>query len=229
MVKPIDSWWTVIFVDPVVTRIVPFLVRFPALTPIRITLVSHVLGLLAVGAFANGWLLAGAALFEVRFMIDCMDGKVARLTGQTSTTGQVLDAFGDRLLVTASLAALGWAVDPVAGLIAAGAYPLSHHLLEERDQMLLRAGRRKRSDVVRSDGFGAAMARRRLYPIPTSIEFEHLGLFMGPAVAAVTSESVARVVLYVVAAFFVGQCARYFLGLLRAAQSVDRSDDRVIE
>lgn len=220
MVKPIDSWWTVLFVDPIATRVAPVLARRPSVTPARITAVAHILAIASALLFANGLILAGAILFEIRFVLDCVDGKVARITGSSSTFGRLFDAFGDRVLVTVNLAALGWSHAPLTGLVLAGAYPLSHHLLEVRDATLAEAGQTKRVDRTVRGGWGAAMARRRLYPMPTSIDAEHLALFVAPLVQSLGVDALTGT-LWVVSAFFVWQCARYLVGLLRAAAAVD--------
>lgn len=228
MVKPIDSWWTVLFIDPIATRAAPVLARRPSITPTRITAAAHLLAVASALLFANGLILAGAIVFEIRFVLDCVDGKVARITGSSSRFGRLLDAFGDRVLVTANLAALGWSHAPLTGLVLAGAYPLSHHLLEVRDATLAEVGRTKRVERTVQGGWGAAMARRRLYPMPTSIDAEHLALFVGPLVQTLGVHALTGT-LWVVSAFFVWQCARYLVGLLHAAAAVDLLESTVTE
>jgi hypothetical protein len=45
------------------------------------------------------WLVAGALLFHLSFVIDCMDGKIARLNGTGSVFGAWLDYVFDRLRI----------------------------------------------------------------------------------------------------------------------------------
>src|SRR3712207_8819073 len=45
------------------------------------------------------WLLLGALLFHLSFVLDCMDGKIARLNGTGSPFGSWLDYVFDRLRV----------------------------------------------------------------------------------------------------------------------------------
>ena len=45
------------------------------------------------------WLVAGALLFLVGFVVDCMDGKIARLNGTGSMFGAWFDFIFDRLRV----------------------------------------------------------------------------------------------------------------------------------
>ena len=91
-----------LLVDPVAMRLVRRAVRHPWITPNRLTAGAVTLGCLAAVCFArgtHGWLLAGAALYYLSFVVDCMDGKVARLMGTGSIFGAWLDFIFDRLLV----------------------------------------------------------------------------------------------------------------------------------
>ena len=219
-VKALDAWWTVLVIDPIATRVARRVATRPALTPTRITVGAHALAIASAVLFATDHLLAGAIVFEIRFIFDCVDGKVARLTGRSSRFGALLDAFGDRVLVTANLAAVAWPVAPIAAVVLAASYPLSHHLVEVRDQLLAEAGHGKTLDRTVQSRYGAALARRRLYPMPVSIDAEHLALFIAP-VAQSAGLDVLEPVLWLVAAFFVAQVVRYGVGLLRAAAAVD--------
>jgi hypothetical protein len=52
------------------------------------------------------WLIAGALLFHASFVVDCMDGKIARLRGTGTLFGAWFDFMFDRLRVIACTAAL---------------------------------------------------------------------------------------------------------------------------
>lgn len=222
MVKPIDAVWTVAFVDPIAVRLVPRLARVPAISPLAITLLAHGLGVVSAVLFARGQLLVPAVLFELRFVADCLDGKLARFTGRTSALGRELDAFGDRFVVAATFAAIGWASGAeVATLVLVAAYPLSFHLLEHRRAAAAAAGVSLPHEGLATRGYGAFMRRHRCYPMPTPIEAEHLLCFVAPIAACLGGPTPSWAVV-VVAAFFVLQCARYSIDLLRAAQHEDR-------
>ena len=78
-------------------------------TPNQITWAALVLGLGAAACFAQGdwqWLVAGAVVYHVSFILDCMDGKLARLTGKGSAFGAWLDYIFDRVRVLACAVAL---------------------------------------------------------------------------------------------------------------------------
>ncbi|MFI1992324.1 CDP-alcohol phosphatidyltransferase family protein [Actinoplanes sp. NPDC020271] len=100
--KPVDAWWTVLLVDPLASRLVWLIAPYRRVTPNVLTLVATVLGAGAAVAFARGdrWsLVAGAVLFHLSFVADCMDGKIARLNGTGTIFGQWLDFVLDRVRV----------------------------------------------------------------------------------------------------------------------------------
>ncbi|MFD5797077.1 CDP-alcohol phosphatidyltransferase family protein, partial [Streptomyces diastatochromogenes] len=107
--KKRDAWWTVLLVDPVATPLVRQVAKRTRITPNQITWGALLLGLVAAGCFARGewhWLIAGAVVYHLSFILDCMDGKVARLTGQGSVFGAWLDYIFDRIRVMACAVAL---------------------------------------------------------------------------------------------------------------------------
>ncbi|MFB7245838.1 phosphatidylglycerophosphate synthase [Streptomyces populi] len=107
--KKRDAWWTVLLVDPVATPLVRQLAMRTRVTPNQITWGAFLLGLVSAACFALGdwrWLVVGAAVYHVSFIFDCMDGKLARLTGQGSVFGAWLDFVFDRIRVAACAVAL---------------------------------------------------------------------------------------------------------------------------
>ncbi|MET0426491.1 MAG: CDP-alcohol phosphatidyltransferase family protein [Actinoplanes sp.] len=72
------------------------------ITPNVLTVIATIIGLGAAACFAGQtrwWLVAGALLFHVSFIVDCMDGKIARLNGTGSLFGAWFDFVFDRLRV----------------------------------------------------------------------------------------------------------------------------------
>jgi hypothetical protein len=107
--KQRDSWWTVFLVDPYASRLVRLVAGYRWVTPNRLTILGTVLGLAAAGCFepaGRWWLVAGAALFHLSFVVDCMDGKLARLQGTGSVFGGWLDYVFDRFRVLVCAVAL---------------------------------------------------------------------------------------------------------------------------
>ena len=96
--KKRDYWFTVLLTDPVAVPLTTLLAKRRLLTPNQVTIISLLLGLSVGVFFATGerWgLIAGGIAFYLAFIIDCVDGKLARATGITSDKGQALDALAD--------------------------------------------------------------------------------------------------------------------------------------
>ncbi|MGW4271818.1 CDP-alcohol phosphatidyltransferase family protein [Streptomyces seoulensis] len=100
--KKRDAWWTVFLVDPVATRLLIVVARFRWITPDRVTWAALFVGLASAGLFLRGdsaSLLTGALLYHLSFVLDCVDGKLARLKGNGSVFGGWLDYVFDRVRV----------------------------------------------------------------------------------------------------------------------------------
>ena len=100
--KPKDAWWTVLLVDPIAGRLVRLVAPYRWITPDLLTIVATIVGIGSAICFALGgrwWIAAGALLVHVSFIVDCMDGKIARLNGTGSIFGGWFDFMFDRLRV----------------------------------------------------------------------------------------------------------------------------------
>jgi phosphatidylglycerophosphate synthase len=107
--KDRDAWWTVWLVDPLASRLVWLVAPYRWITPNRLTFAAFLFGVGAAACYWQqtwGWLIAGAVLFHLSFVIDCMDGKIARLNGTGSVFGAWLDYVFDRLRVLVCTVAL---------------------------------------------------------------------------------------------------------------------------
>ncbi|GIH72080.1 MULTISPECIES: CDP-alcohol phosphatidyltransferase family protein [Sphaerimonospora] len=106
--KPRDSWWTVFMVDPLACRLALLVANHTKITPNTLTRLSMLGGFASAAAFLEGALLLGAVLFYLSFMVDCMDGKIARLKGTGTPFGLWLDYVGDRIRVVCCAFGLGF-------------------------------------------------------------------------------------------------------------------------
>ncbi|XVQ12106.1 CDP-alcohol phosphatidyltransferase family protein [Spirillospora sp. CA-255316] len=98
--KERDAWWTVLLVDPLAIRLTRSLASRTPVTPGQLTVAAFAPGLGAAGCFVQGtpgWLALGALLYHVGFVLDCCDGKLARLKGAGSPFGAWLDFMLDRV------------------------------------------------------------------------------------------------------------------------------------
>lgn len=109
--KARDAWWTVFLVDPLASRLVVAIANRTSITPNQITWGAFILGSGSAGCFLKAdpaWLVAGAVLYHLSFVLDCVDGKIARLKGTGTVLGGWLDYVFDRLRVFACALALMW-------------------------------------------------------------------------------------------------------------------------
>jgi phosphatidylglycerophosphate synthase len=76
------------------------------LTPNQITAASLAVGLLAAACFlpeSFAWSLLGWLLFESSYVLDCVDGEIARLKMQESPLGAWIDSMADNVVQAAIL------------------------------------------------------------------------------------------------------------------------------
>ena len=97
-VKGSDGFFTTFFVS----TYSKYIARWAAhrgMTPNQVTLISAAVGVLAAAGFATGerpGMVAGAVLLYFAFVLDCVDGQLARYTRQFSKLGAWLDSIFDR-------------------------------------------------------------------------------------------------------------------------------------
>ncbi|GII75601.1 hypothetical protein Sru01_05830 [Sphaerisporangium rufum] len=105
-------------VDPVACRVALFVANRTEITPNALTRLSLVLGIGAAACFAFGHLVAGALTFYVSFLVDCVDGKIARLKGTGTPFGLWLDFVGDRIREVCCAAGLAYGQYTATGRVA---------------------------------------------------------------------------------------------------------------
>jgi phosphatidylglycerophosphate synthase len=113
-VKPQDLCWTVYVIDPLAVPLVERLRDRAWVTPDRLTLMSAIVACVAAALFATGAFAIGGVVYQLAFLLDCMDGKLASIRGKRHSWGGWYDAAGDCLRVSACTTGLA------AGLYRAG-------------------------------------------------------------------------------------------------------------
>lgn len=93
-IKAYEPWRTIFITDPVAIPLARLLAALHA-NPNVITLISIVLGFVPGILFAYGHWIWAAIIFELAFLLDCIDGKVARLRQMSSEFGARLDSLGE--------------------------------------------------------------------------------------------------------------------------------------
>ena len=181
--KKRDYWWTVLVVDPLAIPITRLLIKKRWSNPDEVTLVSLILGLMTGLFFAVGetWaLVTGGLIYYFSFVLDCVDGKLARALKMSSARGHALDAMSDSARRTS--AAIGIVtylvfhaenVQPHEVVLAAAFGVLSSYFIEI-------------SGAERGEGAGAfgkwsaTLARYRLLPTPGMPDISALVYVIAP-------------------------------------------------
>jgi phosphatidylglycerophosphate synthase len=204
--KSPDAWWTVLVIDPVALRLLPLLVPRSRVTPDGLSLASLLLALLAGAAFLTEHWVVGAVLFELHFLLDCLDGKLARLRGVQSPRGGFLDLACDLVGTAWCFAAVGHSAfgatsTPTAALLTAMLYVAYTWSTVHRSK----AGAMGEQDAGGRGPAAAWLARHRMVPMPYGVEAETLVLFLLPLTG---SAQLLRAGLLLASAFFVLATAR---------------------
>ncbi|TWG99160.1 Phosphatidylglycerophosphate synthase [Nocardioides sp. J9] len=194
---PTRDIWTRAVIDPVADPLARLLAPRPWVTPNRVTAVSGVLGVAAAACLATGRLRLGGALFLLRFLADCLDGKVARAQRSSSQRGALLDVATDVVTVTAAYAALAWwavrtdRVDPALAALLLGAlgtygWSLTHRKLVagavDGGSGSSRFPTATGNPLV--DRWLRLCHRQHMRPVPWSVEAETLALGLLPLAGA---------------------------------------------
>ena len=97
LTKP-KGWWAAIALLFWAKRIALFIVNRTRFTANHVTYFAFAVCLASALAFYKGthtFLIVGAVLFELNYLLDCVDGTVARLKNESSPEGSVIDASLD--------------------------------------------------------------------------------------------------------------------------------------
>lgn len=130
--KPKDILWNRLVARPLAAVLLVPLARTPV-TPNQVTFASLAVFLAAAALLVDlpGWtgLIIAVAVLELSYVLDCVDGQLARLRGTSSPVGAHLDFLMDELKAFLLVAATGarlwrddgrtrWLVEALAGLVA---------------------------------------------------------------------------------------------------------------
>lgn len=214
--KRVDAWWSVFVADPVALRVIWVLLRVrPSLSPHAVTAASLVVGLVAGALFATGHWVAGAVTYQLSFLGDCIDGKVARWHGMASPRGGFFDGMTNTIVYVAALGGMIVRVVGVGDLAAAwGLVALVALRAINLQASLQQANVQGR--IKWEEGFAASadswLTRHRMLP-PFSFPDKHFLLFL---VGPLTGMVGLRVVVAVNILLEVALAARKSRRLLRA-------------
>lgn len=189
--KAKDAWWTVFLVDPLAGRMVVWTANRTNITPNQLTLGAGVLGLLSALCFAAppfvetgwAWLLLGALLFHLSFVLDCMDGKIARLKGTGSVFGGWVDFVFDRVRFFGCVMALlvgQWAVTGQVAYLVLAPVVVFFDLLRYLNGSQVAKTRRTMNQILAQAGGEAERARAESAPAGGDPEDDGMGVAEPP-------------------------------------------------
>jgi hypothetical protein len=133
--KPNDIIWNRFVARPLAAVLVVPLAR-TGITPNQVTFLTlpvFLAGAVLLALMPSwGALLAGAAIIELSYVLDCADGQLARLKGTSSPVGAHLDFLMDELKAFALIAAIAvrlwlpahdarWLLEGIGGLVVVAA------------------------------------------------------------------------------------------------------------
>lgn len=107
--KPREEWWSRVFATPVANLVLSGIADWSFITPNRLTILSFILTILTAVLILSGssrnLVIAGIVL-QLAYIIDCMDGQLARYRQTTSRLGSFSDKLSDYIKFPAVLLAL---------------------------------------------------------------------------------------------------------------------------
>jgi phosphatidylglycerophosphate synthase len=193
--KKRDYFFTVLFVDPLAVPLTRGSARL-GMSPDTVSWLSLLYALPIGFAFGTGerWgLFVGAALWYMSFLLDCVDGKLARATEQTSERGRLLDSFGDGARRASSVlgmvAYLYKTHDPTDAFIAAIFGVLAFYVIELSGGEMSGPGQEPRGKWARW------LARYRLLPNPGMTDVSAIAFVIGPVTGFVFPAVIVALVL----------------------------------
>jgi phosphatidylglycerophosphate synthase len=188
--KPKDILWNRFVARPLAAVLLVPLAK-TSVTPNQITFLSLFVFVAAMAGLAllpgHLWLLAAAAGLELSYVLDCVDGQLARLRHRASPVGAHLDFLMDELKAFLLVAACGirlwradshelWLVEAVLGLLVV-ASAISLTTFMRRPEYLTATGAaRPQSAGDYGDGFAPAASKARALSVVGLVE--DLGRFL---------------------------------------------------
>jgi phosphatidylglycerophosphate synthase len=220
--KARDAVWTVTVIDPLAVPLVARVARRRSVTPNRLTVASALVAILAGVAFALGELVVGALVYQLSFLLDCMDGKLAKARSLSNPLGGWFDVIGDTIRLIACAIGLVIALQDEAAL----AVPLTMAYVSLRFGVLAIAEARELParahsiDVAPRPLAVLRAAPRRSGPPGTTVDIEAIAFTVGPLVGL----PVVGVALAALAEL--AHLAMYVLQAVRAGRSGARRPPR---
>lgn len=172
-VKPLMAWSDIAVLEPFSAVVTEWLAPYRWLTPNAVTCVSFLVNCFAVYFYAlGGWSnwVVGAVIWQAGYILDGVDGKLARKLGLKSPFGAKLDVTLDKVKKLMCLAAIWWA-SPAADQAVLGGLYLAQYVIQS-----LR--------VPRNPGVDAVIHPRRVREVFDPLDGQCFLVLLGPLTAS---------------------------------------------
>jgi len=96
--KPREEWWSRVFATPIANLVLTGIADWSFITPNRLTILSFILTILSAAIILLGSsksLFVAGIILQIAYIIDCMDGQLARYRQSVSRIGSFLDKLSD--------------------------------------------------------------------------------------------------------------------------------------
>jgi len=93
-----EEWWSRVFATPIANLVLLGVADWTFITPNRLTILSFILTILTTALILSGTsknLLFAGIILQLAYIIDCMDGQLARYRQTASRIGSFLDKLSD--------------------------------------------------------------------------------------------------------------------------------------
>ncbi len=187
--KPKDILWNRFVARPVAAVLIPLLAH-TRVTPNQITFASLAV-FLAAGGLLLAWpghlgLILAVVVLELSYVLDCVDGQLARLRGTSSPVGAHLDFLMDELKAFVLVACVGtrlwqqdhravWLLEALFGLCAVASAISLTGFVRRPEYLTATGSARPKSAGDYGDGFAAAAEP----PAPRSLAQRVMGAVEG--------------------------------------------------
>ncbi len=184
------SWWAILFNLYPAKYITYFLVNKTEITPNQVTTISFLLAIFSGIAFNFQYFITGAILYQLSYILDIVDGSIARSKNLSSKIGAFYDVFTDWLKAPILFIILFLVTDNYYLLVVLYFLLFLGCLVNKYNDMLFFQGAKSITAISSSNnettnlssilGYMQKMKNRNIQPFPSSVEVEGLLLFFYP-------------------------------------------------
>lgn len=182
------SWWAIVFNLYLAKYITYFLVNKTKITPNQITTVSFLLAIFAGIAFSFHYFIEGAILYQISYILDIVDGSIARSKNLSSKLGAFYDVFTDWLKAPILFIILFQELNQFNFLIILYFLLFLWCLVNKYNDFLFFQGAKSITENITDNQdnltgifrYMQGMKKKNIQPFPSSVEMEGLLLFFYP-------------------------------------------------